>query len=88
MHLSLKNDPAHGVPYLLPQPTEGDTITALELVNRYGTYEIQPTSDSENFFPAIAAGTYNSDRLHQLRMQTIIGTRGFAHPDIKEDKKG
>ena len=30
--MSLQNDPAHGVPYLLPQPTEGDPITALELV--------------------------------------------------------
>ena len=62
-----KNDPAHGVPHLLPQPTEGDAITAPELVNRYGTYEIQPTGDSENFFPAIAAGTYDCDRLHRLR---------------------
>ena len=86
--MSLQNDPAHGVPYLLPQPTEGDPVTALELVNRYGTYEIQPTSDSENFFPAIASGNYDSDQLHRLRLQTIIGTRGFAEPDLKEDKKG
>lgn len=27
-----------------------------ELVNKYGTYEIQPTADTENFYPAIAQG--------------------------------
>ncbi len=33
------------------QPTDCE-----ELVNKYGTYEIQPTSDSGNVFPTIAAG--------------------------------
>ena len=33
------------------QPTDTE-----ELINKYGTYEIQPTSDSGNVFPAIAAG--------------------------------
>ena len=27
-----------------------------ELINKYGTYEIQPTSDSDNDFPKIAQG--------------------------------
>ena len=27
-----------------------------ELVNMYGTYNIQPTSDTENLFPLIAPG--------------------------------
>ena len=27
-----------------------------DLVNKYGTYNIQPTSDTENFFPMIAPG--------------------------------
>ena len=30
--------------------------TAFELVNKYGTYEIQPTCDSDNDFPKIAQG--------------------------------
>lgn len=30
--------------------------TAEELITKYGTYEIQPTSDSGNVFPTIAAG--------------------------------
>ena len=27
-----------------------------DLVNKYGTYNIQPTSDTENLFPMIAPG--------------------------------
>ncbi len=30
--------------------------TVFELINEYGTYEIQPTSDTENQYPAIAQG--------------------------------
>ena len=41
--------------------TKGDYIvsqpeTAFELLNKYGTYEIQPTCDSDNDFPKIAQG--------------------------------
>ena len=34
----------------------GNAETAFELVNKYGTYEIQPTADPENPFPIIAQG--------------------------------
>ena len=34
--------------------TQPDDVT--ELVNKYGTYNIQPTSDTENLFPLIAPG--------------------------------
>ncbi len=30
--------------------------TVYELINKYGTYEIQPTCDSDNDFPKIAQG--------------------------------
>lgn len=30
--------------------------TPYEMVNKYGTYEIQPTADTENEFPTIAQG--------------------------------
>ena len=41
--------------------TKGDYIvsqpeTAFELLNKYGTYEIQPTAESDNDFPKIAQG--------------------------------
>lgn len=35
---------------------EGNPDTAFELINKYGTYEIQPTADSDNKFPEIAQG--------------------------------
>lgn len=34
----------------------GNPETAFEMVNKYGTYEIQPTADTENPFPTIAQG--------------------------------
>ena len=37
--------------YVVSQPE-----TSFELVNKYGTYEIQPTCDSDNDFPKIAQG--------------------------------
>ena len=33
---------------------EGQPETTFELINKYGTYEIQPTADSDNDFPKIA----------------------------------
>ena len=39
-------------------PTGGLPETAFEMVNNYGTYEIQATADTENQYPAIAQG-YN-----------------------------
>ena len=37
--------------YIASQPE-----TVYELLNKYGTYEIQPTADSDNDFPKIAQG--------------------------------
>ena len=37
-------------------PIGGSPETAEEMVNKYGTYEIQPTADSDHVFPAIAQG--------------------------------
>ena len=34
----------------------GSPETAEDMVNKYGTYEIQPTADSDHLFPAIAQG--------------------------------
>ena len=38
------------------EPFGGMPETAFEMVNRYGTYEIQATSDTDNMYPAIAQG--------------------------------
>ena len=50
----IKNDlPAIDISY---EPFGGMPETAFEMVNRYGTYEIQATADTENMYPAIAQG--------------------------------
>ena len=38
------------------QPFSGQPDDCFELINRYGTYNIQPTSDTNNIFPSIAQG--------------------------------
>ena len=37
----------------------GNAEDCFELVNKYGTYEIQPTADTKNSFPKIAQGLPN-----------------------------
>lgn len=86
--MSDKNKPLSGpdsVPFLEGQPIQGMVPDAFDMVNRYGTYEIQPTSDSENFFPIIAAGSYDKESLHALRHQTDIGNDREATHDLTED---
>ena len=38
------------------RPRFGQPDNCADLVNKYGTYNIQPTSDTENLFPLIAPG--------------------------------
>lgn len=34
----------------------GDPESCWDMINKYGTYNIQPTADSDNLYPAIAHG--------------------------------
>ena len=43
-----------------PLKPKEESKTVFDLVNEYGTYEIQPTADTENQYPAIAQG-FNSE---------------------------
>ncbi len=45
-------NPLEEITNYLPDSPE----TPFEMVNKYGTYEIQPTAETENSFPAIAQG--------------------------------
>lgn len=38
------------------EPVSGQPETCDELISKYGTYEIQPTNDSDNAFPKISQG--------------------------------
>lgn len=51
---SKDNRPKQEIPVnnIVSQPQD----SVYELINKYGTYEIQPTSDSDNDFPKIAQG--------------------------------
>lgn len=59
-------------PFLMP--IGGSPETAEEMINKYGTYEIQPTADSDHVFPTIAQGlpkafneTIDKPRIEQIR---------------------
>ena len=49
-----KNNKKLDTPSVLPLSDLPET--AMELVNRYGTYEIQSTAATDNQYPAIAQG--------------------------------
>lgn len=38
------------------ESVHGDPVDTFDMLNKYGTYEIQPTADTENLFPAISQG--------------------------------
>ncbi len=40
----------------------GQPLDSMEMINKYGTYEIQPTCDSDNDFPKIAQGLPSADK--------------------------
>lgn len=48
-----KFDPPLEIP---ARPFRSNPETPLEIINTYGTYEVQATANSENDFPAIAQG--------------------------------
>lgn len=41
--------------------------TPYEMVNKYGTYEIQPTAETENAFPTIAQGLAKKGKKPTIR---------------------
>lgn len=44
---------------------DGQPETAFEMINKYGTYEIQPTADTDNEFPKIAQGLPKENQNNQ-----------------------
>ncbi len=62
-------------PFMMP--IGGSPETAEEMINKYGTYEIQPTADSDHVFPAIAQG-----------LPHAAENTGIDKPRIKRIMKG
>lgn len=51
-------------------PIMGQPENVSELLNKYGTYEIQPTADTENSYPTIAQGLAKKDRNIERNQKT------------------
>ena len=67
------------------KPTEmGKNV--FDLVNEYGTYEIQPTCDTENQYPAIAQG-YNSKIIETDRQNKHSKNAQWESVKNKKDDK-
>lgn len=41
---------------------QGDPVDAEDIVNKYGTYNIQPTADTKNLFPQVSQGLPKTER--------------------------
>ena len=48
----------------------GEPETVFDMINKYGTYEIQPTADTDNEFPCIAAGSYKDPKFLKTQVES------------------
>ena len=48
-------------------PVMDEPATPEEMVNKYGTYQIQPTAQAENAFPAVAHGFPKNGKIKPAR---------------------
>lgn len=84
-----KKDKSDGMPYSPApscDPVFGQPESCYELINKYGTYNIQPTADTANDFPAISHG------LSSKKAKEVEQARDEWKKDClsrsKQDKKG
>lgn len=49
---------------------QGNPKSAYGMLNKYGTYEIQPTADTDNAFPAISQGLSKVEQARQRKDAT------------------
>lgn len=64
-HPGREPEEGEGFPYSETPSAEafyGVPESCFDLVNMYGTYEVQRTADTDNVFPAIAQGTPESEK--------------------------
>ena len=66
--------PDRGLPHddtPMLNPFFGQPESAFDLVNKYGTYNIQPTNEQENPFPAIAQALPKAQRDMEVRKEEL-----------------
>ncbi len=49
---------------------QGNPKSVYGMLNKYGTYEIQPTADTDNTFPAISQGLSEVEQARQRKDTT------------------
>ena len=49
---------------------QGNPKSVYGMLNKYGTYEIQPTADTDNTFPAISQGLSKIEQARQRKDTT------------------
>ena len=49
---------------------QGNPKSVYGMLNKYGTYEIQPTADTDNTFPAISQGLSKVEQARQRKDTT------------------
>lgn len=76
-----------GMPYCenpSAEPFDGQPESCFDLVNMYGTYEIQRTADTDNVFPRIAHGTGKHDPNSVITKDDLLRMPGFYGNDLRE----
>ena len=68
------------------EPVMGQPEDAFELINKYGTYNIQPTSDSGNEYPAVSQGLSDTAAA-QAERQRDEWLASDPVPTAKKDKE-
>ena len=61
-------DPAPNVHYF-----GGIPASSFDIINMYGTYEVQRTADTENEFPRIAHGTPKAEKDKRITKDELTG---------------
>ena len=74
MEQTKKEKREDGFPYVPAprcEPIFGQPKSCFEMVNRYGTYNVQPTMDSGQTFPLIAHGLGKRQNTLRLRKEDV-----------------
>ena len=65
----------------------GQPESCFELINKYGTYEIQPTCDTENQYPCIAQGFNQKITQTDRQNKHFKGARWESRESENKDKQ-
>ena len=76
-----------GMPYCespSAEPFDGQAESCFDLVNMYGTYEVQRTMDTDNVFPRIAQGEAKNDPHAVITKDDVEKMPGYYKGDLRK----